>query len=112
MSREKDYSYIGYIRESIGKKQQELAKEAKISQSLLSKYEKGTVKTPSHKNIGLIATALGMTIDSLDKACTVEETYEEYEGRVREKMKEVSAKKTKRIDVHHFFHIVGPYNDT
>ena len=111
MSR-KDYSCISRIRKRIGKTQGELAKEAGIHQTLLSKYETRKIKNPTHKTIGLIATALGMTIDSLDEACTVGETYEECEGRVREKMKEVSAKKTKRIDVHHFFHIVGTYNDT
>jgi transcriptional regulator with XRE-family HTH domain len=119
MKREKDYSCIGYIRKNTGKKQQDLAKEAGISQSLLSKIEKGKVKNPTHQTIGLIAKALGMTTDQLDEACTAEETYEEYEGRVLEKMKEMKAqfarqnikKKTKRIDVHHFFHIVGPYED-
>ena len=119
MSR-KDYSRISRIRKGLGKKQKQLAKEAGIHQTLLSKYETRKIKNPTHKTIGLIASALDMTIDSLDKACTVEETYEEYEGRVHEKMKEQIAQfaqknikeKTKRIDVHHFFHIVGPYNDT
>ena len=64
-----DYRGIGDLRKSLGEKQLKVAEKSGISQSLLSKYEKGTVKTPSYQHLKSIAGALNVSLDDLEKAC-------------------------------------------
>lgn len=69
MREEKDYRAIGDLRKHLRITQKQVHLDTGISQSLLSKYESGAVKTPSFKHLKAIAESLGLTTDQLDDAC-------------------------------------------
>lgn len=62
------YTKLYEVRRNLNVTQGELAELSKVSQSQISKIEKGSVKTPSHDKLVRIAEALGISIhDFMDE---------------------------------------------
>jgi len=59
------YTRLKEIRRSLNMSQKELAKLTKVSQSNISKIERGTVLTPSHSLLASIARAFNLQIEDL-----------------------------------------------
>ena len=59
------FTRIYDVRTRLKVKQDELAKLSGVSQSQISKYEKGEVTNPSFDKLVRIAEALGVTVDDL-----------------------------------------------
>lgn len=59
------YTKIATIRRDMRISQMELAKLSNVSQSQISKMEKGTIASPAHDKLVRIAEALGKSINEL-----------------------------------------------
>lgn len=80
------------LREARGIDQQTMAGDLGISQTMLSRYERGYQKSHSATVLIDICKYLGVSLDDLyDHADKV--------------------KSNQRLDVHVFFHVVGPYEE-
>ena len=80
------------LREARGIDQQTMAGDLGISQTMLSRYERGYQKSHSATVLIDICKYLGVSLDDLyDHADEV--------------------KSNQRLDVHVFFHVVGPYEE-
>jgi len=80
------------LREARGIDQQTMARDLGISQTMLSRYERGYQKSHSASVLIDICKYLGVSLDDLyDHADEV--------------------KPNQRLDVHVFFHVVGPYEE-
>ena len=80
------------LREAKGIDQQTMAGDLGISQTMLSRYERGYQKSHSATVLIDICKYLGVSLDDLyDHADEV--------------------KQNQRLDVHVFFHVVGPYEE-
>lgn len=80
------------LREAKGIDQQTMAGDLGISQTMLSRYERGYQKSHSATVLIDICKYLGVSLDDLyDHADEV--------------------KPNQRLDVHIFFHVVGPYEE-
>lgn len=80
------------LREAKGIDQQTMAGDLGISQTMLSRYERGYQKSHSATVLIDICKYLGVSLDDLyDHADEV--------------------KQNQRLDVHIFFHVVGPYEE-
>ena len=80
------------LREARGIDQQTMARDLGISQTMLSRYERGYQKSHSATVLIDICKYLGVSLDDLyDHADEV--------------------KPNQRLDVHVFFHVVGPYEE-
>lgn len=82
-----DYRVIGDIRKRLSIRQKDLCLDSGLSQSLMSKYENGSVKTPSFSHLKAIAGGLGLTVDQLDDACA---NWDKFNEIVRPKTDKVS----------------------